>query len=226
MSSLSLLRHPFARITGARGKWVPVLAWALLAVFVALLARRTDHAVESALARGFGAVSMPLLVFAVFGLVCPEGTLAGAARPLVFLGAPARRAAFAVASTVVGVSALVCAALAALVVVIAHGPTDPPLGADLLASSVVGALGGAAYAAYFSFGSSLFGTAGRGIFLVADLVLGGLGVGALVSPRAHVRALFGGPLAAHVSLRGSSIALAVMLVVFVLLATLRSRQKR
>jgi len=226
MSSLSLLRHPFARIAGARGKWAPVLAWALLSVFVALLARRHDHSVDSALSRGFGAVSMPLLVFALFGVVCPEGTLSGAARPLVFLGAPARRAAFAVASAVVGLSALVCAVLAALVVVIAHGPTDPALGPDVLVSSLVGALGGAAYAAYFSLGTALFGTSGRGIFLVADLVLGGLGAGALASPRAHVRALFGGPLAAHFPLRGSSLALAVMVVVFVLLATLRSRQKR
>ena len=116
MSSLSLLRHPFARITGARGKWAPVLAWTLLSVFVALLARRHDHSVDSALSRGFGAVSMPLLVFALFGLVCPEGTLSSAARPLVFLGAPARRAAFAVASAVVGLSALVCALLAAVCV--------------------------------------------------------------------------------------------------------------
>ncbi len=225
MSTLALFRHPMSRVLGAKLRWAPVLAWCLLSAFVALVARRQAHPVDAALARGFGAVSMPLLVFALFGLVCPEGTLTGAARPLLFVGAPARRAALVVAVTVAGLSALVCAVLAVVVVAIAHGPTDPPLGGDLLASAWIGALGGAAYATYFSLGSALFGKAGRGIFLVVDLLFAGFGVGALLTPRAHVRSLFGGTLAAHLSTRGSSVALAVMVVLFLLLATLRSRPR-
>lgn len=225
MSTLALLRHPLSRALGARVRWAPVLAWVLLAVFVALVARKSEQAVYLALSRGFGAVSMPLLVYAMFGVVCPEGTLVGSARPLVFLGAPVRRATFVMGVAVVGLSALVCALLAVLVVGIAHGPTDPPLGNDLATSALVGALGGAAYAAYFSLGAAVFGRTGRGIFLVIDLLFAGFGAGALLTPRAHVRSLFGGTLAAHVSPSASSMVLGVMIVVFLLLASLRNRSR-
>ena len=226
MSALALFRHPVSRVLSGRARWLPVLAWSALAILVAVLSRRQDHAVYVALSRGFGAVSMPLVVFAVFGLVCPEGTVVAAARPLVFLGAPARRAAVSIMLTVALVSAVVCAALGAAVVAIAHGPKDPSLGADLLTTAAVGALGGAAYAGYFSFGSAYFGAHARGIFLVMDVMLGGFGVGAVLTPRAHVRALFGGDLAGRLSPRGSYLALAVMLVLFLLLSTLRSRSRR
>lgn len=225
MSALAAFRHPVARVVRGRTRWLPVLAWSVLAVLVAVLARRQDHAVFVALSHGFGAVTLPLVAFAVLGLVCPEGSLGAAAKPLVFLGASARRASLAVVLTAALVGALVCAAVAALVVVVAHGPTDPPLARDAAQSAAIGALGGAAYVAYFSFGSAILGASGRSVFLVADLLLAGAGVGAILTPRAHVRSLFGGELAGHLAPRTSFVALAILLAVFVLLVVARPPRK-
>jgi hypothetical protein len=214
MSFFALLAHPLGRVVRARGAAFPVLAWALFAVFVAALARPHTTPVFDALTKGLGAVSLPLVAFALFGLVCPEGTIAAAARPLLFVGAPHARARVAVLVALVGTTALVAAVLGATVVLVAHGHADPPLGRDVAVSAGVSALGGAAYAVYYALGAALFGASGRGTFLVLDLVLGGLGAGAILTPRGHVRALFGGAHVVDLSARGSSIVLVLMLLVF------------
>jgi len=226
VSALAVFRHPLSRVVSGRWRWLPIVAWSALALIVAFLSRRQDHSVLVALTRGFGAVSMPLVAFGALGLVSPEGSVVAAARPLVFLGAPARRAALSVVLTGALVSAFVCALLGVAVVAIAHGPKDPPLAPDLLTSAGIGALGGAAYVCYFSFGSTLLGAAGRGAFLVGDVLLAGFGAGAILTPRAHVRALLGGQLAAHLSPRASYAALGVMLALFLALTALRAGPRR
>jgi hypothetical protein len=223
--TLALFRHPFSRLGSARVRWAPIAAWSLLSVLVALLARSKDHGVDMALARGFGSVTLPLVAFTCFGLVCPEGTLPEAAQPLIFVGASPRRAALTLLTTVLGLSAALSALVGAVVVLVAHGPSSAPLAADLVPTIGVSALGGATYAAYFALGTALFGKNGRGVFLGLDLFGAGLGVGSLLTPRAHLRALFGGRLAAGLPPRKSSLVLLGMLALFSLLAFVRSRRR-
>lgn len=223
--TLALFRHPFARLGSARVRWAPIGAWSLLSILVAILARPKAHGVDMALARGFGSVTLPLLAFTCFALVCPEGTLTEAAQPLVFVGASRKRAALTMLTTVLGLSAALSALVGAMVVVIAHGPGSSPLVADLVPTVGISALAGAAYAAYFALGTALFGKNGRGVFLGLDLFGAGLGVGSLLTPRAHLRALFGGRLAAGLPPRSSCLILLGMLVLFSTLAFVRSRRR-
>lgn len=221
---LALLRHPLARLRSARMRLLPVLGWALLSVGGAAATRlqgASGHAVDRAVRGTFGPLLLPLLALACVGLVCPEGTLEEAARPLVSLGAPRRRAALALGLTAMGLAAASAGLLAALVVVIAHGPADAPLVADLVSTAGVSALGGAAYASYFMMGSTYLGRAGGGVLFVVDFLAGSLGAGALLTPRGHLRALLGGPLAAHLAPRVSSVLLVVLALVFLAVATSR-----
>jgi hypothetical protein len=109
-------------------------------------------------------------------------------------------------------SALLGAALAALVCAVAHGQADPPLVRDLVACAEIGALGGAAYASFFVLGAS-FGLRGlgRSILLVADWLFGGgRGIASVFFPRAHIRSLLGG--SSTLGMPGSwSIAILVLL---------------
>ncbi len=219
------LRHPITRVTSARLRLLPALAWGALALLAAGVARSQPQAVSRALGGAFGGLALPLLALSCLVLVCPEGTLVEAGRPLLVLGATARRAALTMGLAVVGLAALGAGAVGALVVCVAHGPTDPPLAMDVATSASVAALGGAAYASYFTMGSALFGRHGGSALFVVDFLLGSMGVGALFTPRAHVRALFGGALAAHVTPRLSSVALVAMVLVFLGIAAWRSRPR-
>ncbi len=223
----ALVRLPLARVASARLRWLGVLPWALLAILsaVVLRARGGTSNVDAALLRSFGPIALPLLAYAASGLVLPSGSLAASAAPLVFLGAAPRRAALAIAATGSLVAGLLGGLLAAIVVVLAHGSADPPLLGDALRSFGVGALGGAAYGAYFSFGATFLRGQGRSVLLVLDLILGGYGAGALFSPRGHVRALLGGSLAAELTPRTSSVILIAMGLFFLGLASLRSSRE-
>jgi hypothetical protein len=168
---------------------------------------------------------LPLLSYALVGTVVGWRSLAGSVGPLVSFGAPAARAA-AVAG---GVAVLACAALgaglAAAVALIAHGVDDPPALADALASAYAGAMGGGAYAAWFTLGAS-FGRRGGGrpVLLVADWILGsGSGPIALGTPRGHLRNLLGGTPPGGWSERASAWALVGLALVCVLWAVRRCR---
>ena len=112
------------------------------------------------------------------------------------------------------ISAVLGGLLAVAVSALAHGAADPPLARDLVVSAEVGALGGAAYAAYFVLGAS-FGARGlgRSVLLVVDWLFGvGRGASAVLTPRAHVRSLLGGMAPLDMTARGSFVALAVIVV--------------
>jgi hypothetical protein len=220
---LALLRHPLARLRSARLRLLPALGWALLALGGAAATRlgASGHAVDHAVRGTFGPLLLPLLALACVGLICPEARLDEGARSLVLLGAPRRRSALAMGLAVMGLAAASAGVIGALVVAVAHGPADAPLLADLLSTAGVSALGAAAYASYFMMGSAYLGRAGGGILFVVDFLAGSLGVGALLTPRGHLRALLGGPLAAHLAPRVSSVLLAVLALVFLAIASSR-----
>ena len=93
---------------------------------------------------------------------------------LVAFGAAPFRAAMATLAVVIVIGAASSAAIGAAVAFVAHGVSNPPRVRDALTSAYAGALGGSAYAAWFSLGAS-FGRrgGGRSLFLVGDWILGG-----------------------------------------------------
>src|SRR6201999_237703 len=126
------------------------------------------------------------------------------------------------------VSACACAALgaglAAAVAATAHGAGDPPLARDVAISAYAGALGGAAYAAWFLAGAA-FGKRGGGrtTLLAVDWAMGaGQSGAALFVPRAHLRNLLGGLPPLDVSERASAVALVVIALACVLVGTRRA----
>ncbi len=215
--SLPLARQPFARIVRSRRAWMLVAAWSALAIVSALVvrARGQTSGADHVLRGGFSRFMFPLLTFAVVGAVIGAAGMRKSIRGIVGLGARPRSAALATALVAAGACAVVGAILFAIVCVVAHGPADPPLGSDLFASTWIGALGGAAYGAYFSAGACI-GRAGsgRGVLLAADFLIGGsAGAGAVFTPRGHVLSLLGGPLCAELSQRASSAMLVVLVIV-------------
>jgi hypothetical protein len=227
-SSLALARVPVARLLRTPRSWALVALWAALGVVSAILARRTgtttgaDHVMRGA----FATFILPLVAYVIAGASLGGAGLRRAVRGVVALGAAPRRAALVTTLVAVAASAIAGAVLAVVVCAIAHGSGDAPLGADLVASAGVSALGGAAYGAFFSAGSALLRSgAMRGGFLVADWILGaGAGAGALLTPRGHVTALLGGALAADLPLRASSVVLLAQIALYTALAVLFTRR--
>src|SRR5262249_41404603 len=112
---------------------------------------------------------------------------------LVALGARPVDAARAAVLFALAATGAACGLLAAVVCVVAHRSGDPALASDVVASTGVSLLAGAAYAAYFCAGSAVRSGALRGLLLVIDWVLGaGGGFGALFTPRGHALSLLGG----------------------------------
>jgi hypothetical protein len=94
---------------------------------------------------------------------------------------------------------------------------------DALTTAWIGALGGAAYAVFLSFGS-LFGRAGGGrlLGLVVDFTIGaGSSAGAAPWPRAHVRSLIGGELVLGMPAWESTVLLSTLAATYFLLSVLR-----
>lgn len=173
----------------------------------------------------FAFLILPLVAYGVVGATLGSSGLRRGIRGVVSLGAAPRSAALASVLVAAASSAALCGILAAVVCGLAHGSHDPPLATDLVASVGVGALGGAAYAAYFSLGSAIGKGAMRGVFLAVDWIVGGgAGVGAILTPRGHVTSLLGGPLCADLSARASSIMLIVLFLAYASLAVLLVRR--
>jgi len=222
--ALTALRLPLARLARFPRAWVPVLAWAGLALVAAVALHRRGS--SDALELVFGQLVLPLGSFTIVGALLGGDGLARSTRALVAFGAPPAQVAAGTVVAAIGASALLGAILGGSVAALAHGSGDPPLVRDALTSAWVAGLGGAAYAALFSFGAS-FGKRGigRSLALVLDWLLGtGRGTFALVTPRAHIRSLLGGDAVLAMSGRASAAMLVGLVIVFASLAVTRARR--
>lgn len=175
----------------------------------------------------YGAIILPLLAFGLVGSLLGSGSLTASVAPLVAFGA---RPILAAASTLV-VALVTCTALGAVLAgvlaLVAHGGGDPPLVRDTLASAYAGGLGGAAYASFFAFGAS-FGPrgGGRAVLLVVDYLFGiSGGVVSLLTPRAHLRNLLGGPAPMDLPGAASAALLVLLAVAYLALTLLRFRPR-
>lgn len=225
--TLVLARVPALRLVRTPRAWLPIAAWAALALASAFAARShgsttgATHVMRGA----FAFLVLPLIAYAVVGATVGPSGLRRGIRGLVALGATPRSAALASVVVAAASSAVICGLLGALTCALAHGSGDPPFGADVFASLWVAALGGAAYAAYFSAGAAIGKGTMRGVFLALDWIVGGgAGVGALLTPRGHVTSLLGGPLCADLSQRASSVLLIVSIVIYGALAVMLARR--
>jgi hypothetical protein len=222
----ALARPSIARLVRRPGAWIAAVAWGALACAIGALARARGavHGADHVLVDTYGALVLPLLTYAIVRAAFGPGSLRAGAAPVVAFGAhPARAAAAAIA-----VAAVSCAAAGALiagaVAFVAHGIGDPPPLRDAAASAYAGALGGLAYAAWFSLGTT-FGRrgGGRAVLLVLDWVLGASGgAGALVTPRGHLRNLLGGAPPMDLSQRTSAAALLALTLLYALIAVRRA----
>ena len=225
---LALARVPLARLTRTRRTWLVIASWVIVALIGAVLVRTkgntsgADHIMRGS----FGRFVLPLLEFSVVGAAVGGMGMRKGIRGVVGLGSSPRIAALATALVASAACAVVGGLLAAIVCAVAHGSADPPLGADLFASTWIGALGGAAYGAYFCAGSAIGKTGTvRGVFLAADFIVGsGAGVGAALVPRGHIVALLGGPLVADIPQRASSVLLLVITVLWLGVVALAARR--
>jgi hypothetical protein len=224
----ALARPPLARIARGPRVWLGVTAWCALALVFAEIARihGAAHGADHVLIELYGALAVPLVAYLLVGAAVASRSLRSSTSSVVAFGAAPLRAALATLAVAVVLAAAASAILGAAVALVAHGSSDPPPVRDAFVSAYAGALGGAAYAAWFGLGSS-FGKrgGGRSLFLALDWVLGAsTGAGALLTPRGHLRNLLGGSPPMELSQRGSSVALLVLTALFALLAMRRSRR--
>jgi hypothetical protein len=222
----TVARPSLARIFRTPRALLALGAWCVLALGFALAARSRGSAngADHVLVGAYGALILPLLAYTLVGAILGARSLVASTAPLVRFGAAPTRAAAVTVGVALAAGVAIGAVLAALVALLAHGSGDPPVAGDALASAYAGALGGAAYAAWFAMGAS-FGRRGGGrtVLLVADWVLGlGRGAVAVVTPRAHLRNLLGGAGPMEWSGRASAAALVVIAVVCVLVAVRRA----
>jgi hypothetical protein len=225
--TLDLARVPALRLLRTPRAWLPIAAWAALAVASAVAAKShgSTTGATHALRGAFAFLVLPLVAYAVVGATLGRSGLRRGIRGLVALGAAPRSAALASVVVAMASSAVLCGALAALTCALAHGAHDPPLASDLVTSLWVGALGGATYGAFFSAGSAIGKGTMRGVFLAVDWIVGaGAGAGAVLTPRGHVTSLLGGPACAELSQRTSSVLLVVLLVAYAAMAVLLARR--
>ena len=223
---LDAFRLPLSRLARTPRGWVPVVAWAVLAVAAAAVLHRSARTSADALEVVFGQLVLPLASFTIVGGVLGGDGLARSTRALVAFGAAPARVALATLLAGILASALFGAVVGAGVAAFAHTSMDPPLVHDALTSAWIAALGGAAYAALFSMGAS-FGKrgVGRSIILVVDWILGaGDGALAVVTPRAHVRSLLGGDGVLGLSGPLSALVLVTLTIAFSAIAVARTRR--
>lgn len=206
----ALTRLPLARLTRAPRAWIATLGWLAVGVVDVVTVRaRGDTTPATHVMRGsFCSFILPLAVYVVVGTVLGRGGVRESVRGLVALGADRTRAVGAAILVAIASASVVGAVLGLVLAAIGHGHADPPLVADLFASTWIGALGGAAYGAFFAAGASLGKGWMRGVFLALDWVFGtGGGFGAIFTPRGHVRSLVGAGLVFGLSPRTSSVLL-------------------
>jgi hypothetical protein len=224
----ALARPPLARLAHRPRAWIAIGAWGALALAFAIAARqqRAAHGADHVLVDTYGALVLPLLAYLIVGAALGSQSLRASIAPVVGFGAqPARAAAAAI-----GIAAALCGAiggvLGAAVALVAHGISDPPLWRDAIVSFYAGALGGVAYAAWFSLGASFARRGmGRTGLLVVDWILGVTsGAGAAATPRGNLRNLLGGVPPMELSQGASAFALVGIAVVCVSGALLAVRR--
>ena len=223
----ALARPAVTRVLRTPRPLLAMAGWCVLAAGFAAAARARGvaHGADHVLVDAYGALVLPLFAYTLVGAVVgARGSMGAATAQLVAFGAAPARAAAVTAGVAVLGCAGAAAAMAAAVAVVAHGASDPPLAGDALASAYAGALGGAAYAAWFAMGATLGRRGGgRTVLLVLDWVLGvGHGAVAVVAPRAHVRSLLGGSGPMDWSGRASAVALVVIAAVALAIAVRRA----
>jgi hypothetical protein len=226
----ALARPSFARLFRTPRSLLATGAWCVLALGFALAARSRGafHGADHVLLDAYAALILPLTVYTLVGAVLGARSLAASIAPVVVFGASPVRAALTTLAVALAASIAVSAMTAATLAWVAHGAGDPPAPGDAMVSAYAGALGGAAYGAWFMLGAS-FGARGgaRALLLVVDWILGlGRGVTALVTPRAHLRNLLGGAAPMDWSGRASAAALVVITVVCVSIAVRRAARVR
>ena len=214
---MMLARVPVLRLARTKRAWLPVLGYVVLALVMAIVAGRsggasgTDHVMRGT----FRWLVIPLVAYAIVSASLGGAGMKRAVRGVVMLGAAPRRAALETTLVASLASGLVCGVLASIGTLLSHNAADAPLASDLLASTWVSALGGLAYGAYFCGGSAIREGGARGLFLAFDWIVGsGTGGLALLTPRAHLATLMGGPLSGDISARTSFIVLAALTVIF------------
>ncbi len=224
----ALARLAGLRVLRTRRTWLPMAAWTGLALGGALLLRTREafRGADQILRGPYALVIVPLVAYTVAAAAVGGTGLRSAIRPVVALGATTQRAALATTLVAMAAGATLCGLLGFAVSMLAHGAGDAPLARDLFASTWIGALGGAAYAAFFVAGSAIGRGGARALFLIGDFFLGATaGAASIVTPRGHVQSLLGGPLAADLSQRASSGLLVVLAVGYAALAVSLSRRK-
>jgi hypothetical protein len=224
----ALARPAVARLVRGPRTWLFAGAWSSLALALAVSAhaRGLAHGADRVLLDAYGSIVLPLLAFGIVGALVGSRSFSATQAPLTALGARPIAAAAATLSVALASCIAVGAVLAAAIALVAHGSSDPPPAGDALASAWAGALGGAAYASLFAFGSSLGRSGGgRVLLLIADWVLGASqGPLAVVTPRAHLRNLLGGTGPAGMSGAASAAAIALLTAAFVGGLLARSRK--
>ena len=225
MTSLSLLTG--ARLGAGRlrvrASWIVALLAVLCAAALAVVHRGPEPlaAPDRALIAIFRYV-IPLVAFGVVSLATARQKLALSVWCFARHGVPRQGLAFGVASAAALSSAALCWACAAVGLVVAYGGRAG-LAADLLTTTPIALLGGAAYAAWFALGAA-FLRAGRGklVVLLVDFTLGaGSGVVAALFPRAHLRSLIGGERVMDLPQANSSVLLLAMTIALIAVAAQR-----
>jgi hypothetical protein len=165
---------------------------------------------------------IPLSSFAVTSLVVGRARLDDAVWPWARHGLPRRQLIIGMLLVGMLVAALIAAVTALAALLLSHGATAA-FGRDALTTCWIGALAAAAYVAWFGLGAAFWRMGrGRWLVLIADFTIGGgVGVMALPWPRAHLRSLIGFEAVADLPQRTSSVLLAAMAAVLLLLAALR-----
>lgn len=204
----------------------------LLAVVVIAFVERREGAAgasDRSLAAVFRFV-IPLLAFALSQLPIGTRNLRDAVWPAARYGA--HRGFVAVGHVLAGASAAAMASLitVVLVVLVARAgagtvPGEMTLASDLLTTAWIAPLVAIAYATWFGLGAT-FGRSGggRGIVLLADFVVGSLGLFGVLLPRGSAYNLIGLAAPLDVPQRAVSGVLVVVSIVCLALGALRCRR--
>jgi hypothetical protein len=218
----SLASLATARIARSPRLWLSLGVWCSLSLGFAMVARAQGwaHGADRVLLSVYGSLALPFIAYSIARVGFAGRSMASSTAPLVAFGAQPWRAAFASVCVTAIATALVGACLAASIALIAHGSADPAMGGDALVSAYVGGLGGAAYATWFAFGTTI-GRRGGGriLFLALDWVMGGAeSPTALATPRGHLRSLLGGAAPLNIPERKSALMLVSLMALCTFLA--------
>ncbi|MEQ9321703.1 MAG: hypothetical protein RIF41_21225 [Polyangiaceae bacterium] len=165
---------------------------------------------------------VPLCAFVFGSLACDRERLTEATWPIARFGAPRGQVALGM-TVVTGLFAgLVAAACSTAALAVAYGGGSG-LGVDAVTSAWIAALGAAAYVGWFAFGGCFLRRGrGRWLVLVGDFTFGGTtGILAVMWPRCHLRSLAGGEAVLELAQSTSSVLLAAIATVMLILAAMR-----